>query len=83
MIRDGCQHTFTERIQLLEHQPVLVTGFRSVQYVYSEVSNMAEWKIVNRGRYYICRDGKKFCEVETLEDAESILTSVKRDNGVK
>ena len=47
------------------------------------VSEMAEWKIVNRGRYYICRDGEKFCEVETLEDAELILASVKRDNGVK
>jgi hypothetical protein len=44
---------------------------------------MAEWTVEKRGKYVILRDGERFCEVDDPEDAELILASVKRDNGVK
>jgi L-lysine 2,3-aminomutase len=44
---------------------------------------MTEWTLVTQCRYCIFRDGVKFCEADTKEDADEILEYVKRDNGVK
>lgn len=44
---------------------------------------MTEWTLVTHARYCIFRDGIKFCEAETLEDAEQILLYVRIENGGK
>ena len=44
---------------------------------------MTDWKLVTSIRYCIFRDGVKFCEADSEQDAEQILMYVKIENGEK
>ena len=44
---------------------------------------MTDWKLVTSIRYCIFREGVKFCEADSEQDAQQILQYVRIENGEK
>ena len=46
---------------------------------------MTHWekRRVDDTKFFICCDGKYFCQTDNEKDADAILKLLKRDNGIK